>query len=667
MPPAPTPHVRLCRHGLDLGAGGVLPLWSGALHYWRVPQVRWDEALAGVVSLGFSAVETYVPWAVHEIAPGDYDFGARDGRHDLGRFLERAHAAGLKVLLRPGPHINAELTFYGFPERILADPALGAVTARGTPAFLPAPPRAFPVPSYASRRFLEEAAAWLRAFAAVARPHLYPAGPVVAIQVDNECAYFFRSGAYDLDYHPDAIAAFRAFLAARYGDEAALRAAWRRPVSLAALEPPRRFAAQAPEDLVEHLDWIAFKEHLIASALGELAQVLRAAGLGVVPLFHNLPPAEPAANGLVAIERALDCCGVDYHHPGRDYARVRERVLYQRGSSVLAYAPELGAGAMAVGLRLQPEEQRHIMLAALMHGLRGANVYMAVDRERWYGAPLSKAGVAVAPLGPFLRRLGAALKETGLFALERSVDVALLVPPAYRRLMAATGLLEAMPPMVLEYASLGGAALCREDRFGLAGPVQLEADAAHRALTRALAHAHVPYLIVDGGADPVRLAGYRVLVCPTFDFIDRALAVMLAEAAAAGVRVIAGPRPPAWDERFGPLAVALPAPELTPELLADESRLADFLGAVGAKPDFAAREPEVDTVAYYGADGTPQVLFVGTGARAPLTATVAVDGAMRLTDVITGEVIAAVGEAPIALERYGVRMFRLAPAAGGAS
>ena len=40
-------------------------------------------------------------------------------------------------------------------------------------------------------------------------PLLYPAGPIVMLQVDNEGALYFRDGPYDQDYHPDAIALFR--------------------------------------------------------------------------------------------------------------------------------------------------------------------------------------------------------------------------------------------------------------------------------------------------------------------------------------------------------------------------------------------------------------------------------------------------------------------------
>ena len=68
----------------------------------------------------------------------------------------------------------------------------------GGPVVLGFPPRMFPVPSYASETFLAEADAWLGAFAEVVRPHVYPRGPVVLIQVDNEAAYYFRDAAYDV-------------------------------------------------------------------------------------------------------------------------------------------------------------------------------------------------------------------------------------------------------------------------------------------------------------------------------------------------------------------------------------------------------------------------------------------------------------------------------------
>ena len=76
-----------------------------------------------------------------------------------------------------------------------------------------------------------------------------PNGPIVAAQVDNEMSHFFRTAAYDQDYHPDAIVLYRRFIAERYGDDL--------PVGygseLDAIEPPRAMTAKTVEDLLPHL------------------------------------------------------------------------------------------------------------------------------------------------------------------------------------------------------------------------------------------------------------------------------------------------------------------------------------------------------------------------------------------------------------------------------
>jgi beta-galactosidase len=77
------------------------------MHYWRHPQAEWRAGLEAMRAMGLRLVDTYVPWGVHETAAGEYEFGERDRRLDVARFLEIAHEVGLRCVLRPGPHINA--------------------------------------------------------------------------------------------------------------------------------------------------------------------------------------------------------------------------------------------------------------------------------------------------------------------------------------------------------------------------------------------------------------------------------------------------------------------------------------------------------------------------------------------------------------------------------
>ena len=60
--------------------------------------------------------QTYVEWSLHEPQPGQFSWG---GAADLPAFLAEARRAGLDVILRPGPFIDAERDFGGLPYWLL--------------------------------------------------------------------------------------------------------------------------------------------------------------------------------------------------------------------------------------------------------------------------------------------------------------------------------------------------------------------------------------------------------------------------------------------------------------------------------------------------------------------------------------------------------------------
>ena len=59
-----------------------------------------------------AAVQTYVPWNLHEPSPGVYNW---EGTADLTGYLDVAASLGLNVLLRAGPYICGEWDFGGLP------------------------------------------------------------------------------------------------------------------------------------------------------------------------------------------------------------------------------------------------------------------------------------------------------------------------------------------------------------------------------------------------------------------------------------------------------------------------------------------------------------------------------------------------------------------------
>jgi beta-galactosidase len=170
--------------------GIPISLIGGSVHYWRLERSLWPDILNRVKEMGFHTICTYIPWSVHEIARGEFDFGEIDTNLDINAFLVLCEEKGLHVLLRPGPHVNSEITYFGFPKRIVLDPEIQSRTSEGTPVVFPSPPRMFPVPSYASEKFYREVGLFFDHVCPIIVRHLHPDGCVIGVQADNEMSFY---------------------------------------------------------------------------------------------------------------------------------------------------------------------------------------------------------------------------------------------------------------------------------------------------------------------------------------------------------------------------------------------------------------------------------------------------------------------------------------------
>lgn len=617
-----------------------LPFYAGAMHYWRVDPRRWAACLAQLHGLGLTIVETYVPWRVHEPEPGARSW---TGAHDLGRFLELAKAAGLAVVLRPGPHINAELTCFGMPDHVVADPDVQARTARGTPVWMPSPPRAWPVPSYASEAFRAKVGAWYAAVAEVVSPHLAPDGPVVAIGVDNEAQMFFRLGAYDHDYHPDA-------------------QRWWREASGDPGEPPRAWEPDSPGRCAA---WVRFKDEYVARALGALGALLDDAGFAGVARFHNLPPGHHGHYDVRRSQAAIGGpVGIDAYTPRDELRALRRRATALAGNaSPIPIAFEVGVGFFPWFPPLDAgddrDRERDQLLTLLAAGVRGFNLFMAVERDRYYGAAIEASG-ALAPHAAWIRPLVAALAEVDWPRLRRRAAIGLVDPRADARFGIATSVIDPMTPVVAELLGLGpgGATELGTDAGAIA------ARRWQDALAGALELAQVPYAIVDEAAGEDELAGYRAVVVPTGERVDRGLWRRLrALAEAKRTVVVIGPGTPVRDELDRPLDEPPPrrAGRLKAGSLDDLPGLAADLAALaGELPDAwqIERPDDVRALAYADPAGAVRVVFIASDAPRPATAVLlASEGARGLRDPLTAERIRiASGRASISVPPRGVRM-----------
>lgn len=612
--------------------------------------------MATIARLGFLSVDTYVPWSVHEIERGKFDFGARAPQLDVAEFLRIAHSMGLYAVVRPGPHVNAELTGFGIPKRVLWDAECQARSPNGDPVILPIPPLSFPVPSYASTAFREEVALWYQALGPVLGPLVWPQGPLCVVQIDNEGAFYFRDAPFDQDYHPDSIALYRKFIGRRYPSVGALRRAYGDPaITASKLEPPRRFSANTALDLARHLDWIEFQEWMLADALGWMSKVLTRSGVSGAITSHNLPPGSGAcALDPARVARVVDLVGADFY--GR--AGERERRTIARDSSELdargakrrhpAFAAELGAGFAPYFAPISEHDTEFNALAALAYGVRGFNAYMAVDRDRWVGAPIDRHGTE-RPAARFWQRLLSALERTRFHELTRVAPVQIVIPRCLRRLRRALHAFGPIGPMFFEVSGEDARAHAFEDDLGLPSSVLSDAEEFLRLVEDELERRKIAHGWVSGDLIKHTLRGARwtVVACPgalddkLIDAVERAMKRHRA--------ISLGPHYPERDASMRPLR----QPILLPSRSKHEVPTLIGLGKASIERaveraqeslelwSYEVEPASVSITVHEDAVGLARVVFALNPTESAVEASIPAFGAAAVTDALDGERITA--------------------------
>ena len=552
--------------------GSPAELYGGAMHYWRLDHDTWSGILDHVVAMGFTTISIYIPWEVHEVERGVFDFS---GNKDIDAFLTLIESKGLRIVVRPGPQINSELTWFGYPLRILADPDLQALNSQGTKAVLTQVPRPIPALAYSADKFFEETALWYDAICEILARHAYPRGGIVAAQVDNEMAFFFHVNAYACDYSRSSIARYQGFLAGKYGTVDALNRAYGSAYqSFGTIDPPRRWEAKSREQIAYHTDWIEYRERYLIDSMARLADMMRARGLDGIALFHNYPhPLGPggAASGfttpfsIMGLEEKLDFVGFDVYSRKELYEHVKTVLSYVVGTSRFPYIPEFIAGVWP--WYLNPGElydEEFVTKAALMQGIKGFSRYMLVERDRWLDSPIRRDGRLREDHAAMFGSANRLLKENAFVDLRRQADTLLLANRDYDRLEAAS-VLVSFPGDFLEtpsgFSEYPNYMTVSEQTLGFAEPIQLAKTDRFWACYHGLAKAGIAYLLSDTALDPAQWSQRRALVLTSYEFLNAKLQADLLAYARAGGAVVLGPGVPTLDEAMRPATILADAIE----------------------------------------------------------------------------------------------------------
>lgn len=419
--------VEFTNKGIRIG-GKETGLYSGSIHYWRHAKKDWEKILDSAAGMGFQILETYIPWSVHEVEEGVYDFGSIDESKDLEGFLQLCERKGKYLIVRPGPHINAELSLFGYPRFLLEEEGVQAKGPDQKAVIYPFVTGTFPIPSYASERLYEKTEVYFARLQPVLQRHCYPKGCIIAIQADNETCYFFRDKAYVMDYCEDSVRLYQNMLEEEYGDIRALSRAYGKSFqSFKDVMPPRGYDEKEIH-IAWFEDWVKYKEYQILYALKRMTDILLDMKLPI-PIFHNCAYQTETPVSVQRIEAipGLSVAGIDAYPEKNDTKMLKQRIRYMAGSSRLVFVPEFGSGSwFDRGTLLTEKQEAFSYLYALMNGMKAVNFYMLAERDRWTGCPIRADGIIRKNFHEMFRQLLCFLQEEEVHSYFRKPGILIL-------------------------------------------------------------------------------------------------------------------------------------------------------------------------------------------------------------------------------------------------
>jgi hypothetical protein len=135
----------------------------GEIHYSRIPNQYWKEALLKMKAGGVDIISSYVIWIHHEEIENEWDF---TGQRNLRSFVQLVHDCGMTMVLRIGPWCHGEVRNGGFPDWLLH--------------------KEFKARTNDERYFAEVEKFYKKIYAEIKGLLLKDGGPIIGVQIENE-------------------------------------------------------------------------------------------------------------------------------------------------------------------------------------------------------------------------------------------------------------------------------------------------------------------------------------------------------------------------------------------------------------------------------------------------------------------------------------------------
>lgn len=519
---------------------------SSSVHYFRHAADNWERILDRLKSTGFDGVDVYIPWGIHEREKGVYDFGEKSENLDLVRFLQLVWERKMWVILRPGPCVNAELPNFGLPQRIVHDPEIQARSPQQNPVLCPFVPYPFPVPSYASEKYVEETLGWFRKIIEVTKEFFSKDDFVRMIQIDNEACLFFRDAPFDQDYSESAKKLFREYIKNSGETE------------LDSEIPPTRLEGGI-KNLRLCLLWMSFRRWMVTRALLAMRKGIEEEGVKGIPFSHNFPPCG-IWSFLVAseIKKVVDRVTIDIYGIASNAEIFMDEIRTVMAIEEMPYAGEMGVGSVYYTPYISEFDNRFSVVASIGCGIRGMNFYMGAERDRWLGGLVKEDGRdGSTNLIHFFTRLFDLLDSENLDEFLPVVNGCIVLPREYLDMSVLRFDMTGFSPTLMGGLGLeldGFISSIEVPPLGLLHRDWLEKI---RKICRIFENLYLNYIFLEGTEDVEvlkrRFPDIGLIFIPSFLFVGSLVIEKAIEWAQKGVMAVIGPQFPKLDETFKPL------------------------------------------------------------------------------------------------------------------
>ncbi|MGB8656959.1 MAG: beta-galactosidase [Candidatus Zixiibacteriota bacterium] len=539
--------LKVANNKLVIGKESYYPL-SAEMHYFRVNKRHWSICFERIRKAGFRIISTCVPWNLHEVGMGDFDFqGTTDHTRDLVVFLELAREFGFKVILNPGPFIDSDWHNSGCPDFLYETSEILARDSCGEPV---KGPTDYPsgdrgenekgyLFSVLHPRFQAHVKRYLAALSDVIKNYIYPKGPVILVRLDNGLAPFLAAesfgcrsqGSGDLspfkyDYNEYLLnVLFPEYLKNKYGDIKTLSQLYGEKHSdFTSVRPAAEWKIAQPRNLIKYFDWISFKEKVVTDYVLKLKDVYLSfdvPSLFSTDLFLSRDFSLPFDWKGVESEDLFTGIKLSLNH---DYVELARHLRYFSTCCAFPWSSEFSVGSRADSPQdgekyfpVPPQKVKFLLTAALASGIKGFNHYMFVERDHWYDAPLAADGT-IRPSFDLIKRFYDLVEKIGLENLG---------------CLPQLGLANYRPYLWYNYLRQGGAAKSGEPFSYLSFLLRKT----HKGLSRDFISLKLCFGMPDLWMEN-SLDGFPVLFVPSAEFMDQETQTRLVKLAKEGKNLL---------------------------------------------------------------------------------------------------------------------------------